>query len=89
MKKIGKEVLFLSTGEKNPRNGEGSLLRLKDGRILVHIRVQGQGLFTVYQSESLDGGRSFSAPRPLLADQGGSPPHLLRLSDGTLISTYG
>ena len=56
MKKIGKEVLFLSTGEKNPRNGEGSLLRLKDGRILVHIRVQGQGLFTVYQSESLDGG---------------------------------
>ena len=34
MKKIGKEVLFLSTGEKNPRNGEGSLLRLKDGRIL-------------------------------------------------------
>ena len=40
-------------------------------------------------SESPDGGRSFSAPRPLLADQGGSPPHLLRLSDGTLISTYG
>ena len=34
MKKIGKEVLFLSTGEKNPRNGEGSLLRLRDGRIL-------------------------------------------------------
>ena len=34
MKKIGKEVLFLSTGKNNPRNGEGSLLRLKDGRIL-------------------------------------------------------
>ena len=34
MKKIGKEVLFLSTGEHNPRNGEGSLIRLKDGRIM-------------------------------------------------------
>ena len=62
---------------------------LKDGRILVHIRVQGQGLFTVYQSESPDGGRTFTAPRPLLADQGGSPPHLLKLRNGTLISTYG
>ncbi len=34
MKKIGKEVLFVSTSESNPRNGEGSMLRLKDGRIL-------------------------------------------------------
>ena len=34
MKKIGKEVLFMSTSERNPRNGEGSLIRLKDGRIL-------------------------------------------------------
>lgn len=34
MKKIGKEVLFLSTGTGNPRNGEGSFLRLKDGSIL-------------------------------------------------------
>lgn len=62
---------------------------LEDGRILVHIRVQGQGHFTVYQTESRDGGRSFDEPRPLLSDQGGSPPHLLRLRDGTLISTYG
>ena len=34
MKKIGREVLFLSTGEGNPRNGEGSFIRLKDGSIL-------------------------------------------------------
>lgn len=34
MKKIGKEVLFLNTGERNPRNGEGAMIRLKDGRIL-------------------------------------------------------
>ena len=34
MKKIGKQVLFLSTSETNPRNGEGSFIRLKDGSIL-------------------------------------------------------
>lgn len=32
--KIGREVLFLKTDDENPRNGEGSFLRLKDGRIL-------------------------------------------------------
>ena len=34
MKKIGREVLFLKTGKGNPRNGEGSFIRLKDGRIM-------------------------------------------------------
>lgn len=34
MKKIGKEVLILTTGTGNPRNSEGSFLRRKDGSIL-------------------------------------------------------
>ena len=34
MKQIGKEVCFLKTGVKNPRNGESSFLRLRDGRIM-------------------------------------------------------
>ena len=34
MKKIGREVLFLGTSENNPRNGEGSFVRLADGRIM-------------------------------------------------------
>lgn len=34
MKKIGKQVLFLATGENNPRNGEDTFIRLKDGRIM-------------------------------------------------------
>ena len=34
MKKIGREVAFLATGAQNPRNGEGSFLRLSDGRIM-------------------------------------------------------
>ena len=34
MKKIGRQVLFLETGTGNPRNGEGSFLRCRDGSIL-------------------------------------------------------
>ena len=34
MKKIGKEVAFLKTAKGNPRNGEGSFIRLNDGRIM-------------------------------------------------------
>ncbi len=34
MKKIGKEVLFLGTSERNPRNGEGAFIRLKNGLIM-------------------------------------------------------
>ena len=34
MKKIGKEVCFLKTGKENPRNGEGSFIRLSDSRIM-------------------------------------------------------
>lgn len=35
MKKIGREVLFLATGQDNPRNGEGAMIRRKDGSILL------------------------------------------------------
>lgn len=34
MKKIGKEVCFLKTKIGNIRNGEGSFIRLLDGRIM-------------------------------------------------------
>ena len=34
MKKIGREVLFIGTGEGNPRNGEGSFIRLKNGSVM-------------------------------------------------------
>lgn len=67
---------------------------LPDGKILVHIRIEHGGVssngdfFTVYQSESEDGGHTFSVPHPIGVDElGGSPPHLL-YRDGLLISTY-
>ena len=34
MKKIGRTVCMLTTDSKNPRNGEGSFMRLNDGRIM-------------------------------------------------------
>lgn len=74
-----------------PLSCEPHAIVLADGRILVHIRVQkpAAGLFTVFQSESCDGGKTWSAPRQLLSDDGGSPPHLLQLSTGLLVCTYG
>ena len=35
MKKVGREVLFLATGQDNPRNGEGAMIRRRDGSILL------------------------------------------------------
>lgn len=71
---------------------EPHAVQLPNGRIVVHLRVQRQGehrLFTLYQSVSDDGGKTFSRPRPLLGKTGGSPAHLLVHSDGTLLSVYG
>ncbi len=70
---------------------------LPDGKIIVHIRfqrfVKGKGgdgweEFTLYQSESTDGGKSFSVPRQILPSMGGAPAHLMRHSSGALISSY-
>lgn len=68
---------------------EPHAVQLRDGRIVVHIRVQGAGYFTLFQSVSEDGGRSFSKPEQLLDTKGGSPAHLLEHPGGTLISVYG
>jgi hypothetical protein len=67
-------------------------IQLPDGRILTHIRVQSSGkdpLFTTYQSESADGGKTWTTPIPLLERNGGAPAHLILHSSGLLISAYG
>lgn len=75
-----------------PLSCEPHAIVLEDGRILVHIRMQTKGtknnIFTIFQSESLDGGRTWTKPIRLLDRRGGSPPHLLRHSSGVLICTY-
>ncbi len=69
---------------------EPHLIELPDGTLIAHIRVQHRNtLFTTYQSESHDGGLTFTTPRRLLGLKGGAPAHLLLHSSGTLISAYG
>lgn len=72
MKKVGRQVLFLGTQERNPRNGEGGFIRLKDGAIMfVFTQYYGDEagdhsiarLATCY---SYDEGESWSKPELLL-----------------------
>jgi hypothetical protein len=59
-----------------------------DGRIVVHIRnhnPQNEG--ETLQTESADGGRTWTTPHPI--GVWGLPSHLLRLQDQRLLMTYG
>ena len=76
---------------------EPHVLELPSGTLLGMIRIENSGSkdlkaaglldFSIMQTESADGGRSWSVPKPLGFH--GSPPHLLRHSSGLLILTYG
>lgn len=83
---------FLSEIEnvgENLLSCEPHAIVLEDGKVIVHIRVQNsEGVFTIYQSESYDGGKNFTRPHRLLSEKGGAPAHIIN-HDGTLISVYG
>lgn len=55
-------------------------------KILLGLRVEKQGLFTIYHSYSYDGGLTFTTPMPTGYD--GSPPHYLQHSSGAVVLTY-
>jgi hypothetical protein len=58
-----------------------------DGRIIAHIRSLNQPILEeTLQTESADGGRSWSVPRLICW---GTPSFLLRLRSGKLLMTYG
>ena len=76
-------------GNKTYSCHEPHAIMLKSGKIVVHIRLEGGGALTTYQSVSTDGGATFSEPVPLMDMNGGAPAHLLECADGTLISVYG
>ena len=64
---------------------EPAMLRCRSGKLLAILRDNvGRRL---HQSESLDGGRSWSAARPIPVE--GYPAHLLQLADGRILMTYG
>jgi len=81
------EDVFNDKGEKATSCEPHSIV-LKDGSILTQMRVQLAGYFTIFQSESHDGGRTWSKPKQILSDFGGAPPHLFRHSSGRLVSSY-
>ena len=73
-------------------NCEPHAIQLPSGRIIAHIRVHTarkvHEALTIYQTESDDGGRTWTPPHALLGRTGGAPPHILRHSSGALICTY-
>ena len=69
---------------------EPHVYEAEDGRLVGMIRHQelhGFADLKIYQTESLDGGKTWSVP--VLTEALGAPPHLLMHSDGPLIMTYG
>jgi hypothetical protein len=76
---------------------EPHLVELPSGRLVGALRVEAQGNhplapagmphFTIMQTESDDGGATWSTPR--WVGFKGSPPHLLRHTSGALVMTYG
>ena len=80
--------IYNKDGEKALSCEPHSIL-LKDGSILTQMRVQKAGYYTIFQSKSSDGGKTWTKPVQILEDMGGVPPHIFRHSSGLLISTYG
>ncbi|MBE6819793.1 MAG: exo-alpha-sialidase [Ruminococcaceae bacterium] len=87
----------ITSSDKNVVLNEPHMVELPNGRLICHIRGENaelfdggdEELFTVFQSVSDDGGRTWSEPVMLLDKTGGAPPHLLLLKSGLLLSTYG
>lgn len=94
MRKIGRQVLFLETGEDSARNGESTFIRLKDGRILfAYTQYYGgdyedDGTARICGCCSCDEGETWSSPYVLLEKDPEAKnymsPSLVRLPSGDL-----
>ena len=70
-------------------NDEPHTIALKSGKIVTLIRKQGGDRMTLFQSESTDGGRTWTMPHSIgLGHRSGAPAHLIE-KDGLLIAVYG
>ncbi len=98
MKKIGREVLFLQTGENNPRNGEGAFVRRKDGSILFAYTAYNGDDWNDHCSAnisayvSFDEGESWEGPTVLLEKDPEAENLMsvsfLRMQDGSIGMFY-
>ena len=66
---------------------EPYMLETKTGKLICQIRNEAD--FSTRQSESIDGGKTWTKARPVLKNRGGAPAHILQHSSGVLISAYG
>ncbi len=88
----GKSWQWLATlptreGDLAAKYHEPHAIETADGRIIAQIRNHNpRDLYETLQSESFDGGRTWSTPH--LIGVWGFPSHLLRISDGNLLMTY-
>ena len=75
-------------GDEASHYHEFHAVEAASGRLIVQIRNENKNnADETLQSESDDGGLSWSVPHPI--DVWGLPSHLLRLDDGRLLMTYG
>ena len=76
------------SGDDNREYHELHAVETSDGRLIAHIRNHNKANEReTLQSESTDGGRSWSVPHS--TGVWGLPSHLLRLGDGRLLMSYG
>ena len=81
------------TGEEGALACEPHAFQADDGTLLCQVRFHrndgwANGMFTTYQSESKDGGVTWSEPHYVVGLFDGAPAHIMRHSSGVLISTY-
>ena len=81
------EIGMISFAEDDIKPCEVHAIALDSNRIVAQIRIEKR--FCIYQSESADGGVSWSTPRAINPDHDGAPPFLFKHSSGALISLYG
>ncbi len=91
-KLTGREVLFLHTNKKTPRNGEGTFLRLKNGAILfVYTKFSGcdwhdEASADIAALTSFDEGETWENPRIIIPHGEDSRnlmcPSLIRMNNG-------
>jgi hypothetical protein len=75
-------------GDDHKRYHELHAVEAADGRLIVHIRNENKtNQNETLQTESADGGKTWSVPHEI--GVWGLPSHLLRLRDGRLLMTYG
>ncbi len=73
-----------------PQDGfhEAHVVETADGGLVGMLRHEGEpGHYVLWQTESGDGGKTWTQARPTKI--WGLPPHIIRLRDGRLLVTYG